>query len=95
QGVQTQRKYFRKTAKGKIVEVLRERYLRDDVACGIEGICTSHDPPLSPRDDLTHQKYPNGHYIMPDTNVFLRQMDLVESPLFTVPIILLQTVLEE
>ena len=95
EGVQTQRKFFKKTAKGKVVKgrflpiyrgqsapfsetlivVLRERYLRDDVACGIEGICTSSKPPLPPRGDLTHRGYFNGHFIIPDTNVFLHQVD--------------------
>jgi exosome complex exonuclease DIS3/RRP44 len=58
-----------------------------------------------------HSIFLQGHFILPDTNVFLSQvcgsalssnlsnlfyqMDLVESPLFTSPIILLQTVIEE
>ncbi|KAJ3865942.1 hypothetical protein EV359DRAFT_72131 [Lentinula novae-zelandiae] len=89
EAVITQRKFFKKTARGKVVKVLRERYLRDDVACGIEG----------------HELFPNGHHILPDTNVFLAQvpirfpvspgMDLIESSLFNPPMILLQTVLEE
>lgn len=93
EGVQTQRKFFKKTAKGRVVKgeilcksskqlilaysivlVLRERYLRDDVACGIQGICTSDHPPLPPRGDLTHNDFPNGHFILPDTNVFLHQV---------------------
>lgn len=91
EGVQTQRKFFRKTAKGKVVKgasdfefasrltqcvylVLRERYLRDDVACGIQGICSSPNPPLPPRGDMSHSAFPNGHFILPDTNVFLHQV---------------------
>lgn len=96
ESVQTQRKYFRKTAKGKVVKgkflssihlnflqspwahasssVLRERYLRDDIACGIIGLCDSTNPTLPARGDLTHTTYPNGHYILPDTNVFLHQV---------------------
>ncbi|KAH7908909.1 hypothetical protein BJ138DRAFT_1156546 [Hygrophoropsis aurantiaca] len=97
EAVITQRKFFKKTARGKVIKVLRERYLRDDVACGIVNCsaCASPSTTLSYQGDLTHQKFPNGHYVLPDTNVFLSQMDLIESPLFTPPIILLQTVLEE
>ncbi|KAF5369035.1 hypothetical protein D9758_002962 [Tetrapyrgos nigripes] len=98
EAVITQRKFFKKTARGKVVKVLRERYLRDDVGCGIESCreCTSSDGELLPAaGDLTHQLFPNGHFILPDTNVFLSQMDLLESDLFRSPIILLQTVLEE
>ncbi|KAJ7922940.1 hypothetical protein B0H13DRAFT_1980929 [Mycena leptocephala] len=60
------------TARGKVIKVLRERYLRDD-----------------------HKSFPEGHFVLPDTNVFLSQMDLLESALFKPPIILLQTVMEE
>ncbi|KAJ3733858.1 hypothetical protein DFJ43DRAFT_1067052 [Lentinula guzmanii] len=98
EAVITQRKFFKKTARGKVVKVLRERYLRDDVACGIQGCreCSTEIPePLPFSGSFEHQLYPNGHYLLPDTNVFLAQMDLIESSLFTPPIILLQTVIEE
>ncbi|KAF9073535.1 RNB-domain-containing protein [Rhodocollybia butyracea] len=98
EAVVTQRKFFKKTARGKVVKVLRERYLRDDVACGIEGCreCSTTIPELLPfTGSLEHQLFPNGHYILPDTNVFLAQMDLIESSLFNPPMILLQTVIEE
>lgn len=92
ESVQTQRKYFRKTAKGKVVKgkppgqeswaptglmlfsVLRERYLRDDIACGIIGLCNSLNPTLPTRGDLLHTSFPNGHFLLPDTNVFLHQV---------------------
>jgi len=79
-------------------EVLRERYLRDDVGCGIEGcgICPSTTKEILPASgDLQHKVFPKGHFVLPDTNVFLAQMDLMESSLFTPPIVLLQTVIEE
>ncbi|KAI0033260.1 RNB-domain-containing protein [Vararia minispora EC-137] len=98
--VVTQRKFFKKTAKGKIIKVIRERYLRDDIGCGIlhcrECSATSSPPPCLPPDGaLDHQQFPTGHFVLPDTNVFLSQMDLMESHLFRTPIVLLQTVLEE
>ncbi|GLB43614.1 putative RNR ribonuclease family protein [Lyophyllum shimeji] len=97
EAVVTQRKFFKKTARGKVIKVLRERYLRDDVGCGISGCnaCPVTDVVLPAAGDQTHRLFPNGHFILPDTNVFLSQMDLVESNLFLPPIILLQTVIEE
>ncbi|KAJ7618363.1 RNB-domain-containing protein [Mycena rosella] len=98
EAVVTQRKFFKKTARGKVIKVLRERYLRDDVGCGIQN-CTSCDnstaDTLPFSGDTQHKSFPEGHFILPDTNVFLSQMDLMESALFKPPIILLQTVMEE
>ncbi|ELU38691.1 mitotic control protein dis3 [Rhizoctonia solani AG-1 IA] len=117
-GQSSQRKFYKKTARGKVLKVLRERYVRDDIQCGIEkcqlcyNFTEAHKSPLAPAGDLTHTQFPNGHFIIPDTNVILHQvrpflllclvrdidttqMDLVESPLFNPPIILLQTVIDE
>ncbi|KAG8995141.1 exosome catalytic subunit dis3 [Tulasnella sp. JGI-2019a] len=102
EALQSQRKFFKKTARGRVVKVLRERYLRDDVPCGIKScsLCDyddqgSQQPSLPPLGHRKHTHYPQGHFILPDTNIFLHQMDLIESPLMNAPIILLQTVLEE
>lgn len=120
EAVETQRKFFRKTAKGKVVKgstensrheryrspsplVIRERYLRPSIPCGVLGcpICidlvsTSAQPPCLPTKGYTlHPLYPSGHFIIPDTNVFLHQMDLMEHTALKTPIIVLQTVLEE
>ncbi|KAF9448203.1 RNB-domain-containing protein [Macrolepiota fuliginosa MF-IS2] len=97
EAVITQRKFFKKTARGKVIKVLRERYLRDDVACGIQNCIACHSSLDStlPVAGAPHPLFPDGHFVLPDTNVFLSQMDLVESPLFAPPIILLQTVMEE
>ncbi|KAJ6501480.1 hypothetical protein C8R47DRAFT_228458 [Mycena vitilis] len=98
EAVVTQRKFFKKTARGKVIKVLRERYLRDDVGCGIQN-CSSCDnstaDTLPFSGDTQHKSFPQGHFVLPDTNVFLSQMDLMESALFKTPIILLQTVMEE
>ncbi|KAG9315316.1 hypothetical protein JVU11DRAFT_4455 [Chiua virens] len=98
EAVVTQRKFFKKTTRGKVIKVLRERYLRDDIYCGIIAcrICTGVVNPILPSaGDSTHKQFTTGHYVLPDTNIFLAQMDLIESPTFNPPIILLQTVLEE
>ncbi|KAG2013854.1 mitotic control protein dis3 [Coprinopsis cinerea AmutBmut pab1-1] len=101
EAVVTQRKFFKKTAKGKVIKVLRERYLRDDVGCGIQNCrscadsCTPSSNQLTEATRDEYPSFPDGHFVMPDTNVFLSQMDLLESPLFNPPTILLQTVVEE
>ena len=99
EAVITQRKFFKKTARGKVIKgqyssnscnwpcltdfvrsltVLRERYLRDDVGCGIHscGICASTmaDPTLPSSGSLEHALFPDGHFLLPDTNVFLAQV---------------------
>ncbi|KLO07368.1 RNB-domain-containing protein [Schizopora paradoxa] len=98
EAVATQRKFFKKTARGKVVKVLRERYLREDVPCGISHctICPGMPGTTLPTSGgQGHKSYPHGHFILPDTNVFLHQMDLMEASQLNAPVILLQTVLEE
>ncbi|KIN93475.1 hypothetical protein M404DRAFT_17294 [Pisolithus tinctorius Marx 270] len=98
EAVVTQRKFFKKTARGKVIKIIRERYLRDDIYCGIIGcrLCTNGTTAVLPTSgDTTHKDFPCGHFILPDTNIFLTQMDLFESNQFAFPVILLQTVMEE
>jgi exosome complex exonuclease DIS3/RRP44 len=94
EAVFTQRKFFKKTARGKVVkgarntplvcnrrsrlpQVIRERYLRDDVSCGIEKCreCISSPGSRLPFSGAAnHKLFPNGHFVLPDTNVFLAQV---------------------
>lgn len=53
--------------------VLRERYLRSDVSCGIEGCKSCEKTSLPASGDKTHIAYSDGHFVLPDTNVFLSQ----------------------
>lgn len=43
----------------------------------------------------TTREYPDGHYLVPDTNAFLNAMDLLEQSSAFYGVIILQTVLEE
>ena len=63
--------------------VLRERYLRNDVGCGISScaLCSSspdtsssthHTLPAS--GSVEHTLFPDGHFVLPDTNIFLAQV---------------------
>ena len=68
--------FIKKTRKGGIVKIVREHYLRDDVGCGAEQCetCVLNKRALSkkPQSFSTLCDFP--HYILPDTNVVLRQV---------------------
>lgn len=56
------------------IAVLRERYLRDDVACGIHSytLCGGEQKSILPSSgSLEHPGYPAGHFVLLDTNIFL------------------------
>lgn len=101
EAVVTQRKFFKKTARGKVIKgalefprnadhflivpipVLRERYLRNDVGCGISGCRTCVQPgqTLLPPGGSTESKlFSDGHIVIPDTNVFLAQVNNFPAP---------------
>ncbi|KAK3070721.1 hypothetical protein LTS18_015031, partial [Coniosporium uncinatum] len=98
--------YVRSTKSGKVQKIVREVYLRQDIPCSSK-LCTAclstaptdyHQkvPPfvLSDRPAAT-KAFPNGHYIIPDTNAFLTGMDVFEVETAFQDVIVLQTVLEE
>ncbi|KAK6005362.1 hypothetical protein QM012_008141 [Aureobasidium pullulans] len=98
--------YIRSTKSGKVQKSVRELYLREDIPCS-SRLC-AHCLEIAPTD--YHNKvapfvlsetpagtksFPNGHYIIPDTNAFLTGMDLFELETAFHDVIVLQTVLEE
>ncbi|KAG9954543.1 ribonuclease R, partial [Aureobasidium melanogenum] len=98
--------YIRSTKSGKVQKIVRELYLREDIPCS-SRLC-AHCLEIAPTD--YHNKvapfvlsetpagtksFPNGHYIIPDTNAFLTGMDLFELETAFHDVIVLQTVLEE
>ena len=63
--------------RSSVSPVIRERYLRDDVSCGIEQCrgCTSISGSRLPFNGaIDYKQFPNGHFVLPDTNVFLSQV---------------------
>lgn len=67
--------------------VLRERYLRNDVPCGVEACPTcinngEQDQLPSRGKDSGHPDYPNGHIVIPDTNVILGQVRFLKNATF-------------
>ncbi|KAJ7071550.1 hypothetical protein C8F01DRAFT_1111006 [Mycena amicta] len=99
EAVVTQRKFFKKTARRKGHQgpprALPPRRLSVVEYRTAPPATSSTDDPLPFAGDIQHSAFPDGHFVLPDTNVFLHQMDLIESSLFKPPIILLQTVMEE
>jgi exosome complex exonuclease DIS3/RRP44 len=90
----TQRRFYKKTARGKVQKIIRERYLRDDVSCGRQGceVCQTRSQPsqegrsegctmLQGTGSTSNTSDLGNHFIVLDTNVVLHQMDLLESNL--------------
>ncbi|KAI9802047.1 MAG: hypothetical protein M1825_003103 [Sarcosagium campestre] len=98
--------FVRATKSGKVQKVVRELYLRRDIPCSSKlcSLCLAQTPTdakgvaaptiLSDRPAAT-ESYPNGHYLIPDTNAFLTGLDLFEQSSAFYDVIVLQTVLEE
>ncbi|KDN52615.1 RNB-domain-containing protein [Tilletiaria anomala UBC 951] len=84
-------KFQRKTAKGKVLRVVRERYLRSDLGCGHPACasCAGHHAQLAAavrssesRSLPLLQPASHGHrHLLIDTNVVLHQIDLLEATL--------------
>ncbi|KAK3698446.1 exosome catalytic subunit dis3, partial [Vermiconidia calcicola] len=98
--------YLRTLKSGKVQKIVRELYLRQDIPCSSQ-LCTAcldlapsgfhkkaETPVLSNTPAATKQ-FPQGHYLVPDTNAFLSAMDLFESEGVVQDVVVLQTVLEE
>lgn len=94
----TSKTFVKKTKKGNVLKVTREHYLRDDVGCGVKECkhCEKmNTEAVLDRIPDSHSKdctFP--HYILPDTNIILRQIDFLEDPVIN-NVIILQTVLQE
>uniref|UniRef100_UPI00358E7AF2 exosome complex exonuclease RRP44-like n=1 Tax=Myxine glutinosa TaxID=7769 RepID=UPI00358E7AF2 len=90
--------FFRKTRMGKVVKVVREHYLRDDIGCGSE-LCSScpREPGaiLLQAEPLLESKLcSRPHYIIFDTNIVFHQIDILEASVIQ-NVIVMQTVLRE
>ncbi|GAB7338527.1 hypothetical protein MBLNU457_5277t1 [Dothideomycetes sp. NU457] len=98
--------YIRSTRSGKVQKIVRELYLRQDIPCS-SRLCTSclsivptdyHKkaaPFVLSETPAGTKHFPNGHYLVPDTNAFITGMDLFEVEGAFQDVVVLQTVLEE
>ncbi|KAH7270290.1 uncharacterized protein BKA55DRAFT_496326 [Fusarium redolens] len=98
--------YVRSTRSGKVQKIVREVYLRTDIPCSSKlcNACLQDAPrnaaqqaqPFVLSDKPAGTKtFPQGHYLVPDTNALLNAMDLFEQSSAFYDVIILQTVLEE
>lgn len=98
--------YLRTLKSGKVQKVVREVYLRQDIPCSSQlcSKCVDLAPPSFNRKPAEFvlsatpagsKAFPQGHYLLPDTNALLSAMDLFEAEGVLQDVIILQTVLEE
>ncbi|KAK9459123.1 uncharacterized protein V1516DRAFT_656025 [Lipomyces oligophaga] len=98
-------KVFVRSRKGKASKIVQEHYLRDDIPCSSQ-LCASCslDPPkdssgIARPFVLSNEPYsvkPWGpHYLVPDTNIYVKAMDLLENRSAFYDVIVMQTALEE
>ncbi|XP_061082599.1 exosome complex exonuclease RRP44 [Conger conger] len=88
--------FVKKTRSGGVMKIVREHYLRDDIWCG-SGFCVEckQESSVLPTDACIESNLCSfPHYLIPDTNVVLHQIDILEDPLIR-NVIILQTVLQE
>ncbi|EFX01838.1 exosome complex exonuclease exoribonuclease [Grosmannia clavigera kw1407] len=98
--------FVRTTRSGKVQKIVREVYLRQDIPCSSQLCQTCLE--TAPRDASGNvapfvlkerpagtKTYPQGHYLVPDTNAFLTGMDLFEHTAAFYDVVVLQVVLEE
>ncbi|KAK7114496.1 exosome complex exonuclease RRP44-like [Littorina saxatilis] len=96
----TSKVFIKKTKRGSVMKIVREHYLRDDITCGsrVCGLCEhpkkQQKPPLEENPNNRSSLCKRQHYLLPDTNVVLHQIDVIEDPSVT-NVIILQTVLDE
>lgn len=98
----TSNSFHRKTKTGKIIKIVRERYLRKDIPCGkrsCNGCGVLAPVSLSSFDDQARcglsSLVTSRHLIIPDTETALSQIDVLEDPEFGNDAVILQTVLSE
>lgn len=74
----TSKTFIKKTKTGKILKIVREHYLRDDITCGVDS-CRECDGPstLEPASTSPSEMCPGEHILCPDTNVILHQVTVI------------------
>ncbi|KAK3581182.1 hypothetical protein CHS0354_024716 [Potamilus streckersoni] len=92
----TNKIFLKKTKKGGVMKIVREHYLRDDITCGTEicAFCNQKSPCLQENPSSRSGLVTTSHYLLPDTNVVLHQIDVLEDSSIQ-NVIILQTVLDE
>ncbi|XP_060089521.1 exosome complex exonuclease RRP44 [Heteronotia binoei] len=97
----TSRTFLKRTRAGAVRKIVREHYLRDDIACGVAAcrLCGEREGEGRPCLEASPGRAasslcPQRHFLLPDTNLLLHQIDILEDPVIR-NVIILQTVLQE
>ncbi|ANZ76986.1 BA75_03460T0 [Komagataella pastoris] len=97
-GLSVTTKVFVRSRNGGATKIVREHYLRDDVAC-YSKLCDQCEYSLETTPVLSHVPFSTAklskHYLILDTNTVLNAIDLLESSQALFDVIIPQTVLEE
>ncbi|KAK7207134.1 exosome complex exonuclease exoribonuclease-like protein [Myxozyma melibiosi] len=98
-------KVYVRSRKGKATKIVQEHYLRTDIPCSSQlcPLCILNPPKDSSgavRPAILSRTPPSvkpwgAHYLIPDTNIFVKAMDLMEHKSAFYDVIVLQTVLDE
>ena len=89
---QVKKSFFKKTRKGSVLKLVRERYLRSDLECGYIRFSSVSSEYLRSQVSMS----PHGHLLVIDTNIALHQIDVLEYDCpATSLVVVLQTVLQE
>ncbi|RZF37909.1 hypothetical protein LSTR_LSTR005409 [Laodelphax striatellus] len=84
--------------RNNLTVIVREHYLRDDLWCGSEAckVCRQDASQQVLQEVVNSEStlFPQPHYIVPDTNVVLDQIDILEEDAIQ-NVIILHTVLDE
>ena len=66
---------MKKTRSGKVVKVVKEHYLRDDIWCSVESCrACEHTETVLGAVPSINKAFSLPHYIIPDTNIFINQV---------------------
>ncbi|OXA50994.1 Exosome complex exonuclease RRP44 [Folsomia candida] len=89
--------FYRQNKKGKPLKISREKYLRTDICCGVNGCkkCIATDRSLCRLEiapAINSKKFDFKHFILPDAGFIIRQTDVLDD---LDNVILLQSVMEE
>lgn len=68
--------FVKKTRSGRVMKIVREHYLRDDIWCGSEACdeCRQESTVLLKDACIESNLCSYPHYLIPDTNVVLHQV---------------------
>lgn len=71
---QYRKAFYKRTRKGKVIRILQEKYVRDDITYGsLYGEELTREKLIGLLNDAPHKQI-----LIPDTNVILHQLDILE-----------------